>query len=508
METVTILWSSWAAVAMTLALVCGVVWLIERRDLASLMLCILGIATAGAAYIELGLMHSAAVEEYVGWLRWYSAPIVLALVSQLLFVHYYLGTGRLWLMWTVIFARLIVALANFVVYPNFNFSSISSLRHVLLFGDQVSTIAVAVASPRQLFAVASLLLWAAYLIDAAVQRWLKGGKESRRKALAVSLGIIAPMMVTTLYTQLLVFGVAQAPVSNTPWFLAALVMMAFELGRDFILSRRERVELAELRNQLAQAERVSLLGQLASALSHELSQPLTATITNVDAAEAHLKRGKSNLDVLQPILDDIRNDHRRAAEILSRMRQLFKKRTIEMQPIGLEDVLHDVVTLVQSETVSKHVALRLVMQPGLPQVLGDRVHLTQVLLNLLMNSVQAMQSLPRDARHIVVEACADDAKREVVISVRDSGPGISADIVDQLFKPFFTTKAEGTGIGLALSRTIIEAHGGRLWCDNIAEPGGAIFRFTLRQAPGSEYSIDKALSPVLNQGGPPREAPA
>jgi signal transduction histidine kinase len=494
MDIVTTLWTLSATVAMTLAVVCGSVWLIERRDLANLMLCIHGVGTAGSAYGELGMMHSATPAEYVEWLRWYFVPNNLAIISQLVFVHYYFGMGRSWLLWTVILARAGIVVVNFFVEVNFNFSSVVSLQQMSVFGEQVSAIGVAVASERQWFAVASIILWLVFFIDAVVQQWLKGGREARRKVATVSLFIVVPMMCTVLYTQLLVFGVVTGPVSNVPWFLAGLAMMASELGRDFILSRRERLELVELRIRLAQEERISLMGQLASTLAHELTQPLAATAANVEAARKRLDKERPDLEELRAILDDIERDHNRGAAIISRMRQLFRRRAIEMQPLKVEDVVQDVVSLVRAETASKHIAMSVALPPGLPRVLGDRVHLTQVLLNLVMNSIHAVQSRPPDARHIVVEARADDAK-DVEIAVRDSGPGIPNNLSGQLFEAFYTTKPEGMGMGLALSRTIIEAHGGRLWTDHMPQQAGAVFRFTLRRAPGSEYSIEKDRSP-------------
>src|SRR5262249_52360381 len=170
--------------------------------------------------------------EYGEWLRWYHLPLFLGLMAQMLFVRYYLGTGREWLMWAAILARSAVLVVNFSVCPNVNFASIVSLRTVPLFGEQISLIAAAV--PRrelQWFAFASLILLMAYLIDAAVRRWLTGGSDSRRKALAVGLAIAAPVLCTIGYTQLLVFGVIHGPVSNVPWFLGALVMIAYETGR-------------------------------------------------------------------------------------------------------------------------------------------------------------------------------------------------------------------------------------------------------------------------------------
>jgi signal transduction histidine kinase len=201
----------------------------------------------------------------------------------------------------------------------------------------------------------------------------------------------------------------------------------------------------------------------------------------VDAGLTQLGRKKPDLKELGSILSDIGNDHRRASKIINRMRELFKRHAIEMKSLSVEDVVQDVVSLVRAEAASKDVILHLLMQPGLPLVFGDRVHLSQVLLNLLMNSIHALQSRPFHARRITVEARADDDKGEVEVIVLDSGPGIPDRLVNEVFKPFFTTKSEGLGVGLALSRTIIEAHGGHLWLDHSTGQDGAIFRFTLRR---------------------------
>ena len=171
---------------------------------------------------------------------------------------------------------------------------------------------------------------------------------------------------------------------------------------------------------------------------------------------------------------------RRAKEIIDRMRALIKRREVDMRPLMLDDLVRDVVSLARAEAASKEVVLSYVSVSGLPPVLGDRVHISQVLLNLIMNAVEAVQPCTPGERRVAIEARADAA--HVEMAVCDSGPGIPAANLGRIFEPLFSTKPSGLGMGLAICRTIIDAHGGRLWVDHSAPGRGATFRFVLPRA--------------------------
>ena len=259
---------------------------------------------------------------------------------------------------------------------------------------------------------------------------------------------------------------------------------------DISARRRVEGELQELRAELAHASRVSMLGQLASAIAHELRQPLGAIQCNAEAAEIFLEHDPPDRDELRAILGDIRSDNQRAIGVIERLRALLQRRLLTPRAISVaDDVLEPLRTLARFDAMAHEVRLAIEAAPALPMVSGDPVHLQQVLLNLVLNALDAVADQPADRRQVTVRA-QRLGEHEVEVAVSDLGPGIAPGRIGHLFEPFFTTKPNGMGIGLSISRTIVEAHGGRIWAENnVGE--GATFRFTLPMAGEPADSTDR-----------------
>ncbi|MGZ8214574.1 MAG: sensor histidine kinase [Methylosarcina sp.] len=246
---------------------------------------------------------------------------------------------------------------------------------------------------------------------------------------------------------------------------------------DITSRKKAKLEVQQQRNELIHLSRVTLLGELSGSLAHELNQPLTAILSNAQAAQRFLARDKEDLAEVENILNDIVAEDRRAGEIIHRLRQLLKKGETQCFPLDLNKVTKDVLKLVNSDLVNHNVIVSLVLDPNLPIVIGDRVQIQQVLLNLIMNVCEAMSQSEEGKRRLFIRTkrfCAD----KVQLSVADQGPGIDAESRERIFEPFFTTKLQGMGLGLTICRNIINSHGGRLWAADNA-PNGTIFYFTL-----------------------------
>ena len=236
-------------------------------------------------------------------------------------------------------------------------------------------------------------------------------------------------------------------------------------------------EARRLRQELTHIGRVSAMGELTASLAHELNQPLTAILNNAQVAQEHLETDAPNLGELREILKDIVADDQRAADVIQRLRALLKKGALEYVPLNMNDVVDEVARLVRSDMLIRNVPMTLELAAGLPNVRGDRVQLQQVVLNMVLNGVEAMDE-PNGRPHGLVIRTARAGAKAVDIAVEDSGTGIDVNHVDRLFEPLYTTKAEGLGLGLAIVRTIVDAHGGRLRASNNAS-GGATFKLTL-----------------------------
>jgi two-component system, LuxR family, sensor kinase FixL len=254
-----------------------------------------------------------------------------------------------------------------------------------------------------------------------------------------------------------------------------------------VIDRTERYELLRNRQQLAHLTRVSTLGELAGSLAHELNQPLTAILSNAQAAQRFLATEPVNLGEVREILHDLVDDTHRASEVIRKIRALVKKGEIEAAPMSVASVIRDVALLVHSDAIVRGIRMRVAVTPDLPPVHGDKVQLQQVVLNLLLNAFDALESRPALDREVAV-AVTLEGSDTLRVSVRDSGTGLPGNTFDKLFLPFFTSKRDGLGLGLSISRSIVEMHGGSIWAQN-NEDHGATFYFTLPTGPGAGRSV-------------------
>jgi C4-dicarboxylate-specific signal transduction histidine kinase len=249
------------------------------------------------------------------------------------------------------------------------------------------------------------------------------------------------------------------------------------IGRDLTEHVLASEALREAQMELAHVTRVTTLGELAASIAHEVNQPLAAVVANAEACLRWLGRGTPDLDAARRSVEWIIDDGNRASEVIRRVRALANKTDIEKVALDLNDVIREVIALVQRELTSHQVSLRMELAPALPTILGDRVQLQQVIINLVMNGIEAMQPVTDRSRELVIRSRKDETQ-QALVSVTDCGVGISAENADRLFNAFFTTKSSGMGMGLSICRSIVEAHGGRLWATaNV--PHGATFQFTL-----------------------------
>jgi len=255
------------------------------------------------------------------------------------------------------------------------------------------------------------------------------------------------------------------------------VEAALVIARDLTDYTRASEALREAQTELAHVNRVTTMGQLAASIAHEINQPIGATVTNAHAALRFLGAKPPELEEVRDALGQIIKDGRRADDVIGRIRTLIKKVPPRHDRLDINEAISDVIELTRSELSRKGVSLQTGLAKGLPLIRGDRIQLQQVILNLVMNAIEAMSEADKGSRQLLIST-ANEKSHGVHVEVRDSGPGLSPQSLEHLFDPFYTTKPSGMGMGLSICRSIIEAHDGQVWATaNV--PRGAVFHFIL-----------------------------
>lgn len=229
--------------------------------------------------------------------------------------------------------------------------------------------------------------------------------------------------------------------------------------------------------ELAHANRVAVMGQLTASIAHEVNQPNTAVIASAQAALSWLDHQPPALEQTRRALTRAIENGIRSSEVIERIRDLVKKSPPKRDSLAINSVIGQVIELTQAEAARHDVSIQTLFADRLPKVIGDRVELQQVTLNLILNAIEAMSETTEGKRELLIQTARADAE-SIRVSITDSGPGLSAEGLARLFEPFYTTKSGGLGVGLSICRSIIVAHGGRLWA-TANEPRGAVFQFTV-----------------------------
>jgi signal transduction histidine kinase len=262
--------------------------------------------------------------------------------------------------------------------------------------------------------------------------------------------------------------------------ILAVLLIQSALIIALVLQHRRRhraeLELQDQRAQLAHAARLATVGELSASIAHEINQPLAAILTNAEVGAHLIETGAAKLEELHEILTSIRQDDLRASDVIERMRRLLHNEQVEMRALNINDAIESIVRLTRGLAMRNGISVHTALAVSLPAIKGDYVQIQQVLLNLIMNALEAVRGAPSERRRIVITTL-ERPPGNVEVEVKDGGPGIAADKLARIFEPFFTTKPDGMGLGLSITRSILSAHHGRIWVES--NDTGAAFRFTL-----------------------------
>jgi len=473
----TLLWSMCAAASFMLGLIQVMTWYQRQLKFAYLLSFSMAAAASVSALFELSMMFTTDIERYQVLFTLHTICIFFVLISLVWFIKSYLGAGSQWIFVAIITLWSIQVLGNAFLPEGPLYLKILELGRVETYWGEVFTIARIETSPMKYLTDAASVLILIYLMQSTWVAWRHG---IRQRAIVVGGGAMLFITIAGIHTPLVDAGIVRTPYMISFAFLAIVAALTYQLVSE---AERDRIDLQLARRDMERLTRIGMLGEVAAGIAHELNQPLTAILSNAQAARRFLALKNPDLDEIREIVDDIIADDKRAGSVIHGLRAMFNRDETLPDAAHVNDAVRLVSDILAGEMRTKNVLLETELARKLPAVIGDDVQIQQVLMNLILNAMRAMNDTPDHARRIVVRTVPTDG--EVLISVADTGPGISTDALPRLFEPFYTMQQDGLGVGLAICSRIVERHGGRIWAEANSD-AGATFNFTLPIKPDTD----------------------
>ncbi|NNJ80045.1 MAG: HAMP domain-containing histidine kinase [Xanthomonadales bacterium] len=473
MNLLVVTWSMIAASCGMLGLIQLFLWSHNRREWAYMLSALMAFAAALVALQEMWLFSTPDPVAYQQLLIRHNVAIALVLIPMIWSMRLYMPVARTWA--AILISALWGAglLINFLLPGNLTFTELHSMDPRITAWGDVFYVPNGTVNNWKWIVDITVILIPLYMIDAA---WRDRRRNKGIRGFVIALAAVLFMLFAGIEAIVVDAGLVEAPYMVGAAFLVVVFALTWVHARDAVRARQLALELEQVRGETERLVRANSLGEMASALAHELNQPLAAILGNAQAARKFLAQPEPDLDEIRDILDDIVRDDKRARDIILNMRQILRGDETDNTPVNLESSLREVMDFLSMVFEKSGVVVVLEPSADTPDVKGGRMALQQVVLNLLLNAEHALVASRASNRLIRVRL--HERGNGAEIEVRDFGPGIAEEVRTRVFEPFVTTKEGSLGMGLTICRRIVEGRGGQLTVEN-ADDGGARFRVWL-----------------------------
>ncbi len=456
-----------------------VLWSHGTRRIDYLIIAFMAMAVGCNVILEMLMLSTIDVDHYNFIVKLGNVPIFFMLMSLLWFIRVYLQAGSRWLLGVIVLIWTSTLIANFLTPSGLVFSELTAIGRAETFWGESFSYPIGIVHPLKVFSDIASFLILVFLLQATWNSWRR---DRHGRALVVGGSSVLFILLAGIHTPLVDMGLIRMPYMIGFAFLAIVAALTYQLSTEWLETQRD---LQKTRRDLDRMSRAVVLGEVAAGLAHELNQPLSAILSNGQAGRRILDKENPDLVEIGEIFEDIIADDKRAGDVVHGLRAMLREETDESMAVDIDSAIKFVARLLHGEFTAHDVTVKIDLPENVPLARGNKVQIQQVIMNLLMNAVHALEANPRSQRHIRLSAAASDDG--VRVSVLDHGPGIDEQLLEQLFTPFVSSHKGGLGMGLVICRRIVERNGGRIWVERTGSSGTEVC-FTLPFANGNRHA--------------------